>query len=307
MPNVQRIACSDGNFTYGRSGGVIDHIVIHYTGTDASAYNNGIYFSRPGAGASAHYFVDGSGTIIHSVGEGDAAWHAGDWGMNCRSIGIEVVSAGWDFTEAEISELNWLVGILMANYGISADRVIRHYDVTGKHCPAPYVDNNKWYVLRERITKKMSTDKWPLQLYTVNGTAAQGFIPKWNSDGTVSFINAANGLYLDVTGASKANGAILGLHKGNGTAAQKFKLKKADVKYNPKDNQPYLITPIVNEALCIDCKWGGTGNGVQLHTWPINTKGSKAQYWYLVDRGDGTVCFVNPQSMKAIDAVGGGR
>jgi hypothetical protein len=31
----------------------------------------------------------------------------------------------------------------MDEYGISADHVIRHYDVTGKICPNPYVKNNR--------------------------------------------------------------------------------------------------------------------------------------------------------------------
>ena len=37
---------------------------------------------------------DISEEIYQSVAEGDTAWHAGDWDMNCRSIGIEIISAG---------------------------------------------------------------------------------------------------------------------------------------------------------------------------------------------------------------------
>lgn len=151
MPNVSYIGCSSSNYTAGRSGWGVDHVVIHYTGTQASAYNNGVYFSRPGANASAHYFVDGSGTIIRSVNEGNTAWHAGDWIMNCRSIGIEVVSDGRDFSNAEINELAWLVQDICKRYNIPASRVIRHYDVTGKHCPAPYVNNSKWSWLKNEI------------------------------------------------------------------------------------------------------------------------------------------------------------
>ena len=41
---------------------------------------------------------------------------------------------------------------LMAKYGISADRVLRHYDVTGKNCPAPFVrDVNRWNDFKARI------------------------------------------------------------------------------------------------------------------------------------------------------------
>lgn len=145
--------CGSDHMTRGRSRAV-DRIVVHYTGTAASARNNATYFSRnEGQGASAHYFVDDiSPEIYQSVAEGDTAWHAGDWGMNCRAIGIEVVSAGEDYSGAEVEKLAWLVQRLMAKYGIGASGVIRHYDVTGKRCPAPYVDAGKWAALKARIT-----------------------------------------------------------------------------------------------------------------------------------------------------------
>ena len=40
----------------------------------------------------------------------------------------------------------------MAKYGIGASGVIRHYDVTGKLCPAPYVSASKWAALKAAIT-----------------------------------------------------------------------------------------------------------------------------------------------------------
>ena len=40
----------------------------------------------------------------------------------------------------------------MAKYGIGSSGVIRHYDVTGKLCPAPYVASSKWAALKARIT-----------------------------------------------------------------------------------------------------------------------------------------------------------
>lgn len=151
--------CGSDHMTCGRSR-TVDRIVVHYTGTLASARNNATYFARnEGQGASAHYFVDDiSPEIYQSVAEGDTAWHAGDWDMNCRSIGIEVVSAGEDYSGAEVAKLAWLVGRLMAKYGIGASGVIRHYDVTGKRCPAPYVDAAKWAALKAAITGRAAGD-----------------------------------------------------------------------------------------------------------------------------------------------------
>ena len=145
--------CGGDHMTRGRSR-AIDRIVVHFTATLASARNNATYFARnEGQGASAHYFVDDiTPEIYQSVAEGDTAWHAGDWQMNCRAIGIEVVSAGEDFSDVEVDKLSWLVQRLMDKYGIGAAGVIRHYDVTGKRCPAPYVAASKWAALKAAIT-----------------------------------------------------------------------------------------------------------------------------------------------------------
>lgn len=145
--------CGSDHMTRGRSR-AIDRIVVHFTATLASARNNATYFARnEGQGASAHYFVDDiTPEIYQSVAEGDTAWHAGNWAMNCRAIGIEVVSAGEDFSATEVEKLGWLVKRLMAKYGIGASGVIRHYDVTGKLCPAPYVAASKWAALKAAIT-----------------------------------------------------------------------------------------------------------------------------------------------------------
>lgn len=152
MPSVSEfVQCDPRNYTRGRGGNPVNTVVVHYTGTNASAHNNLLYFSRNSAGASAHYFIDRDGTLCQSVNESDTAWHAGSWQTNQHSIGIEVVSAGDDFTEAQVANLGELVRDLMARYGIPEGSVIRHYDVTGKLCPAPYVDASKWAELKSRI------------------------------------------------------------------------------------------------------------------------------------------------------------
>lgn len=148
--------CGSDRMTRGRPR-LIDRIVVHYTSTLASARNNAIYFSRnERQGSSAHYFVDDIiDEIYQSVDDADTAWHAGNWDMNCRSIGIEAVSAGEDYSEVEVGKLAWLVGTLMRKYGIGASGVIRHYDVTGKICPAPYIEAGRWVALKARICGAM--------------------------------------------------------------------------------------------------------------------------------------------------------
>ena len=167
MPRVEQIWAPDG-ISYDWNSP--EWIVIHYTATEASAYNNAVYFSRGGNwNSSAHYFVDGGGVIYQSVPEDRGAWHGGNYECNTHSIGIETVSAGEDFSAAEIAELSWLVGVLMDTYGIPASRVIRHYDVAdyfggytvdpNKHCPASYVDEGKWQSLKAAIISGYDPDE----------------------------------------------------------------------------------------------------------------------------------------------------
>ena len=40
----------------------------------------------------------------------------------------------------------------MKKYSISADNVVRHYDLTGKLCPLFYVEDSRWAVLKKSIT-----------------------------------------------------------------------------------------------------------------------------------------------------------
>lgn len=56
---------------------------------------------------------------------------------------------GWYFEKATITSTIGLVKELMAKYGIPVDRVIRHYDVTGKR----YVRNTAdWILFKSQLT-----------------------------------------------------------------------------------------------------------------------------------------------------------
>lgn len=150
MNIVEFIQASGANYTSGRGGRAIDGMAVHYTATSASAHNSLVYFSRPGAQASAHLFVDKDGAIRQSVRFEDTAWAVGNWTENQRTVSVEVVGTRGDFTEAQVAALAEIYAYPRATYGIA--RVIRHYDVTGKRCPAPYVDAGKWAALKARIT-----------------------------------------------------------------------------------------------------------------------------------------------------------
>ena len=144
-----------GNYGDLRAVSNIKYIVIHYTANDGDTdENNGVYFKNNDVDASAHYFVDDD-SITQSVPDNYVAWHCGSkTGYKhkyCRysnSIGIEIcddVKNGVIYPSAKtIQNVLDLTKSLMKKYNVPKENIIRHYDVTGKHCPAYWVDNNKW-------------------------------------------------------------------------------------------------------------------------------------------------------------------
>lgn len=157
----------------------IKYIVIHYTGNDGdTAKNNAVYFENTDRGASAHYFVD-ENEIYQVVEDKDIAWHSGvDYSQgkapywnkvtNGNSIGIEMCSAksNGQFYIPEQTKKNTieLVQILMQKYNIPAENVVRHFDVTYKSCPEPFVrDYDQWVRFKSELTKdeelELSIDK----------------------------------------------------------------------------------------------------------------------------------------------------
>lgn len=150
-----------GNYASPR-GHAIDYIVIHYTGADGgkdTAQNNADYSARAYLEKSAHYYVD-ENEIVQSVREGDRAFHCGDKPMNDRSIGIEMCSRidakhQWYIPNVTVKRAAELTKELMAKYGISIDHIIRHYDVTGKICPEPFVRNpSEWAAFKSLLVEE---------------------------------------------------------------------------------------------------------------------------------------------------------
>lgn len=162
----------------------IKYIVIHYTGSKADAKQQTDYFASGDRGASAHYFVGFKGDIRQSVEDSDIAWHVGSkmykhpYCRNNNSIGIELCSktnasvnvadANWYFEDPTIKMAVELTKSLMKKYKIPIENVLRHYDVTGKCCPAPFVFNtgkHTWDEFKKalmgeevKVSKKESTD-----------------------------------------------------------------------------------------------------------------------------------------------------
>lgn len=144
----------------------IKYLVIHYTGGSSdTAKNNADYFAREAVGVSAHYFVDET-TVWQSVPDNHAAWHCGTKGTyhhpTCRngnSIGIELCARknnqGEYYFPAETEVLAAeLTKALMKKYEIPIGNVVRHWDVTHKSCPLPYLDAAAWTTFKNMLSEE---------------------------------------------------------------------------------------------------------------------------------------------------------
>lgn len=163
--------CNPRNYRKGREFPV-HWIVLHFTANNGdTAQNNADFFAREsGLRASAHYFVDPNG-VVQSVKDGDTAWHCGrerggSYYNDCRnanSIGIEMCSVikngVYMIPDETVKNAAALVRTLMKKYHVPLSRVCRHYDVTHKDCPEPWVRNPKqWENFKKMLTEKEVED-----------------------------------------------------------------------------------------------------------------------------------------------------
>jgi N-acetylmuramoyl-L-alanine amidase len=138
LPPIKFIPASDSNYN-SRNGTKIDTIVVHNTDTTLQAAI--AIFQNPKSQVSAHYIVARSGDIIQMVRDSFRAWHAGDRGVNARSIGIEheATEANRGMTPTQEQSSIALIEHLIASYDIPLTNVRPHRDVTtipgGTDCP----------------------------------------------------------------------------------------------------------------------------------------------------------------------------
>jgi N-acetyl-anhydromuramyl-L-alanine amidase AmpD len=120
----------------------IDTIVIHAT-DGGSLVGNVWWLSGGHSHGSAHYVVSRDGSIVQLVHLSDIAWHAGNWKVNCRSIGVEHVGETYDpagFTLDEYRSSARLVAWLVRRFDIPVDRghIIGHSQVPTPGQPGGY-------------------------------------------------------------------------------------------------------------------------------------------------------------------------
>lgn len=192
---------------YNHNTGTVDrikYIVIHYVGATGGAEANCKWYAGADRSASAHYYVDFDGSVWQSVEDQNIAWHCGAKKYvhpecrNSNSIGIEMcvrnrgnkadTSRDWYFEDATVQTAIELTRELMAKYNVPADHVIRHYDVTGKICPNPYVYNHTqhtWEDFKAALVTEEKKSGWKEEdggLRFYNGDTGECVRNDWHYD-----------------------------------------------------------------------------------------------------------------------------
>ena len=140
------------------------YIVFHYTGNKGDTAKNNVDFYANGntREAGAHFFVDQAGRIGRSIPMNRTAWSIGgakyNKGGTCygrvtndNSISIEMCDIVNKLPSDEmIGAIKELLTYIQ-KYCPNATTVVRHYDVTGKYCPASMIDTDTWEDFLESI------------------------------------------------------------------------------------------------------------------------------------------------------------
>lgn len=147
----------------------IKYIVIHYTGNKGdTAQNNLDYFANGNTRqAGAHFFVDKKGNVGKSIPMSRTAWAVGGdhrsgrkgeaayFGKctNANSVSIELCDMCSKTNWEQMCATRKLVKYIQSKCP-NAKTIIRHWDVNGKNCPAPFTGsgNEKWTEFKRFIT-----------------------------------------------------------------------------------------------------------------------------------------------------------
>ena len=140
----------------------ITGIVIHYTANPGStAQENRDYFEglkdTHETSASSNFVVGLEGEIIQCVPTWEVAYASNERNKDTISIECCHPDETGKFTEETYQSMVQLTAWLCRKYRLTADTVIRHYDVTGKNCPKYFVENEEaWANFKEDVANALA-------------------------------------------------------------------------------------------------------------------------------------------------------
>lgn len=97
------------------------------------------------------------GEIIQCVPTWEVAYASNERNKDTISIECCHPDETGKFTEETYQSMVQLTAWLCRKYSLTADTVIRHYDVTGKNCPKYFVENEEaWANFKEDVANALA-------------------------------------------------------------------------------------------------------------------------------------------------------
>lgn len=143
----------------------VKQVVIHSTGNrriganeDAhwNYFNNTKYFNNSRIYANYNFIV-GNEKVLQMLKDDKEGWHAANREVNRSSVGISMCeNEDYNFKLTMKYAAYW-AAVQLKKYNLSTNELIRHYDVTKKHCPTMFYGGrfdkewNEFKKLVERI------------------------------------------------------------------------------------------------------------------------------------------------------------
>ena len=160
-------------------------IAIHYTGNSGdTARGNANYFKNGNTrSAGAHFFVSQDGDVVQTIAMNRVAYSVGGFVTskygaasyykkctNTNSVSIELCdNVNKDPSVQQIAAVRDLIAYIQSQCP-NARTIVRHWDVSGKSCPARMTgtDNERWKSFLKAI-KGGSLDTYSTEVTTVPG------------------------------------------------------------------------------------------------------------------------------------------
>ena len=109
--------------------------------------------------ASSNFIVGLDGEIIQCVPTWEVAYASNERNHDTVSIEVCHPDESGKFTEDTYRSLVQLTSWLCVKFNLSADDVIRHYDVTGKNCPKYFVEHEEaWESFKENVSLAIASE-----------------------------------------------------------------------------------------------------------------------------------------------------
>ena len=169
----------------------VTYIAVHYTAGGSSKKGSALNVKKvfESRNASADFCVDDETMVQFNPDiKNNYCWSVGDkkypnskgaslYGKatNKNTVSIEMCSnlkkgysaqyanhEGWYLTDETIKQCAKLVKILMKKYNIPIERVVRHYDISGKLCPGVIGWNDEFMYTNDgkNTNKRSNSSKW---------------------------------------------------------------------------------------------------------------------------------------------------